>query len=184
MFTVTASHGFVEDPLRDLLTFHRRIRASLAALDELSHRARGEQELDRDQAAYLAEFFRGPLLWHEENEEELFLPRLHRVRHSVRLERILAVINEAHRAQPGCLEPVIAHLVQVAYDGYAKHPDALVASTERLIRHVEPHVRMEDQELIPLARLMLSDEDLAHIERERRARRHQRRTTIDDADLV
>lgn len=183
MFVASASHVPVEDPLRGLSSFHRRARASLIALEELAQGAAAEDDLDRDQAAYLAELYRGPLIWHDEDEEELILPRLRRMRHSVRLERALDVIAEGHRGLDGWIEPVLPHLDEMASAGAVFDPPMFVVAARALARHLEPHMRLEDQELLPLARLMLSDDDLEQIARELRARREERRAN-DDAELL
>lgn len=182
MLIATASQVPFEDPLRGLTTFHRRLRASLALLEGLTGAGRFDDD-DRDRAAYLAELLRGPLSWHEEDEEELILPRLRGVRHSVRLERALDVIDEGHRTVDMVIDPVLPHLDEIACHGALDDAPLFIAAVDALVRHVEPHLRVEDQELLPLARLLLSDEDLEQIARELRGRSARRREG-DDAELL
>lgn len=157
-----------EDPIVVFLSFHTRIRAALTTLEELAASDAEESGIRKAQA--LVDFFEGPLTWHDLDEEGSLMPRLRAVEHPPRLERMLDACSSTHRAMDDAIEEVLPYLRHVARGGVADKERLSQAST-RMRALLEPHLRLEEQEVLPLARLLLAERDLDEIadEMDRRA---------------
>jgi hemerythrin-like domain-containing protein len=168
-----------DDPLKAILSFHGRIRSALRTLDELGELAEAGR-VDPMVARALFDFFSGPLVWHDFDEEASLMPRLRRVQHPPRLERMLAAVSEAHEKMETCLEEICPYLKEVA-GGAEPQAEPLRRLGTELRELLEPHLRMEEQEIIPLARLLLSEDDLDEMRREMRERLRDRRAHVERA---
>jgi hemerythrin-like domain-containing protein len=172
----TGNNGtFVPDPIKDLLLFHRSIRASLETFDRLAAEAETMGRCDPYKAAALYEFFTGPMRWHDVDERETLLRRLARsgdATFRAALDRAAAEHDEVEAA----VVDVLDHLQAVA--GLAAHTDPiLLRNSARRIRAVlEPHLEREERELFPAARKLLTPVARTEMQAELAARRRARET--------
>ena len=158
-------------PIERLVAFHADMRLATAALTTLIRTAsRGSYDLD--QAKRLAEFFGGPLLWHDEDEEVGLLPRLRRLTLSEADVAVIDATSRGHDRMEELLEhlgPVLASLA----DGVRGAPmelEAAAAEARALEVLLEGHMRLEEESLFPLATSRLSPEELDELEREMASR--------------
>lgn len=173
----TDGPAWPDDPLRALLSFHGRIRAALKSLASLGDAA-AAGGLDPMVARALYDFFTGPVMWHDVDEERSLMPRLKRVRHPPRVERLLERTSEAHERMETRLADLLPHLDAVAQGRETPDPERLQTAARELDELLLPHLRMEEQEIIPLARLLLSEADLAEMASEMAARLAARREEV------
>jgi len=174
--------GWTDDPLRALLAFHGRIRAALASLDEFADAAGADpSSVDPMVARALYDFLTGPLVWHDVDEEASLMPRLRRVRHPPRVERLLARVTETHLEMERLIELLVPHLRSIAEDDLVANGERLREAATGLREILEPHLHMEEQEIIPLARLLLTREELEEMSEEMRLRLAERRSAMDEA---
>lgn len=164
----------MEDPLVQLLRFHGRIRRGLRALDLLADSAEAG-ELDPLHAHALAEFFAGPVIWHDIDEELSLLPRLRTSDAPPRLMRMLDRCNRAHDTMEDCIEENIPHLWELAKEKTEPDVKRLREMAVKLRDILEPHMRMEELEVFPIARLALSDDEIQQIGREMQSRADDRK---------
>lgn len=151
-----------DDPLLEILRFHAVLRRALDALEEAAASAeRGERETER--FVELAAFFSGPLRFHDADEESLLMPLLRRVEHPPRLERMLDNCTRAHRTLEARLDQLLPHLEAVARGAALPDPRHLRETASALRSLLEAHLKMEEQEVIPLARLLLDEGDLRRL---------------------
>lgn len=161
------------DPLVRLVAFHRGIRVALDAFDDVAALARvGLAEPLRARA--LAEFFRGPLRAHDEDERLVLLPALLAAPHPVRVARLLAAAAREHAVLERLVLDALVDLDGVAWHGACARADALSRASVALRAVLEPHLAREEEELFPLARLLLDDGALRDVQRFIDARRERK----------
>jgi hemerythrin-like domain-containing protein len=170
------AHDF-SNPLGVLSDCHRRIEHFLHLLIVVTEQAHGGtlSAEQRDALEVALRYFEEAEPKHNADEEESLFPRLRASRH-LRTTEALAIVDalaadhevaRKHHARvgvlgqhwlaDGCLPDAAAHEL-------AARLDALTT----LYRH---HIPVEDSELLPLARSILSPEDIAALGREMAARR-------------
>lgn len=161
------------DALATLMRFHSSIRAALSGLDELA-RAQEWDKKHQVEARALLNFFTGPLIWHDIDEETSLLPRVRRRAHDASLTKVLDDITHQHEAMEGVLERLMPPLEAACSD-----PPPEIVGLEDLARElraiIEPHLATEERSLIPLARAVLTGEDLEAMEQEISQRDEMRR---------
>jgi hemerythrin-like domain-containing protein len=145
-----------DDPFEMLLSFHGEIRRSLDLLDDLARSPEFDQEAGA--VAYtLWEFFTGPLLWHDEDEEVSVLKRLRVTHLSAMFEALLSVASQNHREMEGRLTDLTPHL-EVVMKGQRPDAGALAEAALGLRELLEPHLALEEREIYPFARYFFSDD--------------------------
>jgi len=165
------------DPLRELVAFHGRIRLSIARLKELSRLP--PALVDVHDARALVTFFRGPLLWHDMDEEAVLMPALRARAHSMSgapvVDDLTRACSRAHERLEGVIDEILPHLDDVA-DGRAPSDPARLAIAAAALEDVLfPHLSLEEREIFPLARRLLAPRDLADIAEAMAARLAARR---------
>ena len=159
-----------EGPLERLTAFHADMRAATAALTELFDGAtRGR--FDQGEAKRLDVFFRGPLLWHDEDEEVGLLPRLRRVAVKDSERAIIDATSRGHDRMEELLEH-LGPLLSALAAGAGSPPELAAGAAEaRALRTLlEGHMRLEEESLFPLAAQQLTHAELDDLGREMEAR--------------
>ena len=145
------------DPLDALNHFHDAIRDVLVWIPTIA----GEQSSPRD-GRWLRAFLQGPLAWHLSDEEEVFLPRLARVRKSSWLDACIARAFRNHQLVEGASAELLAELEPLCR-GEDLDPVHWQKTTARLARARLNALAFEDDLLICTARLFLNDEARAEL---------------------
>lgn len=160
------------DAIQALLTFHKRLRLAFATLRRLSKLP--ADRIDHESVCALYEFFKEDVAQHDLDEEASLMPRLRRAPHPPRLERLLAACTRQHEHLETAVEALLPHL-QAASTGLIQvDPARLHIASEELERALIPHLTLEEQEIFPMARLLLGPDEIAQIGREMEARRRAR----------
>jgi iron-sulfur cluster repair protein YtfE (RIC family) len=146
------------DPLHELLSFHGEIRSAIKRLFLLVKAP--EAELREGLDAFIT-FIEGPLLWHDIDEELSVFPRLRRIETPPRLQTLLGEASRAHEAMEDALGELLERV-----DPERPDRTLLSAAANDLELILQPHLVMEEQEIFPLARLLLEEEDLVKIRAE------------------
>jgi hemerythrin-like domain-containing protein len=162
------------DPLKALFSFHRRIRLSIGRLRDLARLP--PALVDKHDAAALVEFFRGPLLWHDIDEEAVLLPALRARAGEPVVEGLLVSCSRAHESLEGIIDAILPHLDAVADGTLPSNPVLLRTAAEELDRVLVPHLAMEEREVFPLARRLLSENELSSMAAELSARQNARQS--------
>jgi hemerythrin-like domain-containing protein len=155
-----------------LILFHGEIRAHLAVLGAM---ATATGLPDRAEMKRLALFFTEEVPLHDLDEEASLLPRLRRVEHPGRVDKLLSACTHQHEHLEEALEKTTPYLVAIASGLEAYSPEKLAAVHRVLARALEPHLHMEEVEILPVARTLLDAEALQAIKTEMLARRDARR---------
>ncbi|MCC7071985.1 MAG: hemerythrin domain-containing protein [Deltaproteobacteria bacterium] len=165
-----ASGSGAGGPLARLTAFHAEIRESMAVLTTLFDAA-SRGALDKGKALQLREFFSGPLLWHDEDEEVGLFPRLRRVELSDAERAIIDATSRGHDRMEELLEH-LGPLMTAMAAGTCASPDLLAGAAEaRALRNLlDAHMKLEEESLFPLAAARLSRDDLDDLDREMDAR--------------
>jgi hemerythrin-like domain-containing protein len=161
-----------KDPIRLLLAFHKRIRLAFKTLARLSRQPRNA--IDPVEVGALYEFFAVELAAHDLDEEASLLSRLRRAEHPARLEKLLAACTKQHERLETAVEAALPHLQAVSEKRIQPDPDRLAAVRDDLARILEPHLTLEEQEIFPLARLLITGADEEEMFDEMVARRRRR----------
>jgi hemerythrin-like domain-containing protein len=155
------------------MRFHSSIRAALSGLDELA-RAQDWDKKHQVEARALLNFFTGPLIWHDIDEETSLLPRVRRRALDDKQREVLDEITDQHEKMEGVLERLMPPLEAACAD-----PPPEIVGLEDLARElraiIEPHLATEEQRLVPLARAVLTSDDLDAMEQEIAQRVEMRR---------
>jgi hemerythrin-like domain-containing protein len=162
----------VSDPLKDLIAFHRRIRLSIGHLRDLARLP--PTLVDKHDAAALVDFFRGPLLWHDIDEEAVLLPALRARAGEPVVEGLLVSCSRAHETLEKLIDAVLPHLDDVAAGNAPSNPALLLRVCDDLDRVLAPHLAMEEREVFPLARRLLTEHELSAMALELMARQNAR----------
>lgn len=153
------------DPIGQLLAFHERIRLVLDALDDLA-KAAEDGEVDPLHAQAIADFFSGPLVWHDVDEELSLMPRLRRASPDAELSRVVAACARAHDTMEARIDASLPHLRAI---GERKEPPSpvLLRKLAKVMRQLlEPHLHIEESALFPRARQLFDDDTLRAIQEE------------------
>ncbi|OGQ13619.1 MAG: hypothetical protein A2138_08440 [Deltaproteobacteria bacterium RBG_16_71_12] len=164
-----------EGPLERLIRFHAEIREATASLTALLDAAsRGAVErgtIDRGQAQRLREFFAGPILWHDEDEEVGLFPRLRRVELTDGERAVIEASSRGHDRMEELLEHLGPLLTAIAAGAGAGAELAAGAAEARALHTLLDGVmKLEEEALFPLAARRLSRADLEELAAEMDAR--------------
>jgi hemerythrin-like domain-containing protein len=162
-----------ETPFEELQKFHGEIRRSLDLLDDLA-RAPTYGEKEREVAYTLWEFFTGPLIWHDIDEELSVVKRLRETRKSPIFEALLTEMSDAHEEMEAMLQLLRPHLERLVRGGEPADAGAFVGAALELRELLEPHLTLEEREIFPFARFFFDEEALAEIREEIAARMEAR----------
>ncbi len=163
--------GGFETPFDMLSGCHQRIRMFSDLAQRLAAQPAPSEEV-AEAASRLCLYFGTALPLHEQDEEDT----LHRALQDARapgMDAMFARLRKEHAA----IEGVLAQLLPM-WEGLKGAPDRLAAEKDTLARGADaltaafvPHLEMEENELYPLARRVLSADVLADMLRAMRARR-------------
>jgi len=166
-----------DDPIGMLVDCHRRVERFLGAQERVAAQPhdRPLEGLFADGAATSLRYFRTNAPWHTADEEESLFPRLRASPHPRAPEAV--AIADALQAEHADMEPlhdvvndaIQAWLAEGGIDA-ARHT-RMGAALDVMGRVYAAHIAREDDELFPLAELVLDAEAKAEMGREMRARR-------------
>ncbi len=167
-----------EQPLELLSDCHRRVESFLRALIIVAEQAKGGT-LDARQREALEtalRYFREAAPKHTADEEESLFPRMRALGDAAR--EALAKIDalEADHVTAKRDHDVVEQLGQKWLRNGSLHADAmqeLTATLRNLHSIYEKHIAIEDNEVFPLAKKVVSAEELAEVGKEMAARRGQ-----------
>lgn len=149
-----------EGPLERLIRFHSDIREATAALTALFDAA-SRGALDRGKAQRLREFFTGPLLWHDEDEEVGLFPRLRRTDLADSERAIIDATSRGHDRMEELLEHLGPLLTSMAAGtGASAELVAGAAEARALQTLLDGHMKLEEESLFPMAARRLSKAEL------------------------
>jgi hemerythrin-like domain-containing protein len=160
-------------PLEALKACHVRIRSNCETLrDLLLHmNDHGCDARARESASDVMRFFDTTARLHHEDEEDDLLPRMMMattVNRGSRLTRLVADIANEHRE----MEKVWIELRAVLQEISAGEDTQLDPLTvDRYVKLYKAHLAMEESNVIPLAEMLLSGNDIAEISSSMMARR-------------
>ncbi|MBI1964890.1 MAG: hemerythrin domain-containing protein [Betaproteobacteria bacterium] len=152
-------------PLEALKTCHKRIKSECEKLRELAAHLRdqGSDPQVRQTAAAVMRYFDTAARYHHEDEEEDLLPRMMAaatVGRGSRLTRMVADIANEHRVMDREWTEMRAVLQEISA-GENVALDTL--DVDRFIKLYQSHIAVEEASVYPLAKMLLSSEDLAAI---------------------
>jgi hemerythrin-like domain-containing protein len=164
------------DFLAEIFGFHQHIRRAVAELRELAA-SRELAKHQREQARNLVQFFTGPFLEHDLDEEAILLPRLRaRTTRPEHLEA-LRLVSEDHDRMEGELEEIVTCLREIDH-GSLLQLRALDRLVKRFEQTIEPHLLMEEHKLFPLARTCLDHDELRGMQSEWEKRSKLRKSGV------
>ena len=150
------------DPLKQLLAFHGELRRALKVLAGLA--ARGPGDVDAHEVSQLTTLLRGPLTFHDIDEETLLIPLIMARLGSLDLDPGLERCRRDHQQLEELVEALLEHLDEIAR-GVPSHPVLLTTASTELNALLLPHLDLEEQVVFPFARRLLTDDDLEHMGR-------------------
>lgn len=164
-----------EGPLERLTAFHAEVRQATAALTALFDAA-SKGALDRSKAQRLREFFAGPLLWHDEDEEVGLFPRLRRVALSDSERAVIDATSRGHDRMEELLEHLGPLLTAMAAGTSAGVELAAGAAEARAMQALlDGLMKLEEESLFPIAAKRLSRADFEALSEEMDARHGDQR---------
>ncbi|TEA78005.1 hemerythrin domain-containing protein [Allopusillimonas ginsengisoli] len=175
----TAFPGFsgpaasTEAPLEMLAACHVRIERYCATLSRLSGHALeqgSDADAQRAAAGIIRYFDTAAVLHHADEEEDLFPALLESMAGSdaVCIRELTSALSAEHRLLESAWRTLRASLQRIAAGKPALLPDAAVITfTSTYARHM----RIEEDEVLPMAARLLSDHDIDRIGRAMRKRR-------------
>lgn len=163
-----------KDGLSEIFSFHSQIRAALSRLSALAE-TRSFGDAERESAQSLLDFFRGPLIWHDIDEETTLMPRLRRAAQGGELEAVLGDISDAHENMEEMLDSLLPMLEAVVRPYQFPNPETLREFSTQLRAILEPHLAQEEKQLLPFARRLLDEKERELMAEELAARRESRK---------
>ncbi|MCP4503544.1 MAG: hemerythrin domain-containing protein [Deltaproteobacteria bacterium] len=157
-----SSEAESSDPLHALFRFHRRIRLSMRTFLRIAESSKAGVEPNQVEVRALTDFFTGPLIWHDIDEEVTLMPRLRRAPEP-KFAKLLEEITEQHQRMEEILEGILPHLTDVATGRVKANGALLVTEANALYELLSEHLRLEEQEIFPVARNVLSEEELGEM---------------------
>jgi hemerythrin-like domain-containing protein len=153
----------------DLMAFHDEIRHCLEKLTGVVGNARNDVP-DKETARQLVEFFEGPLLWHDEDEEVSLLRRLRARTLSTMHQSVVDATQRGHDKMEAMVDEVLAELRTIARGADAFDLAAFDRNARALRALLDGHLTLEETHLFPIVAELLSDAELEEVQREVRAR--------------
>jgi len=152
-------------PLEALKTCHVRIRSQCDMLQELVEHMNGHgcDEQARRTAGNVMRYFETAARHHHEDEEEDLLPRMMSAAtmgRGSRLTRLIADIATEHREMEKIWTDLRAALQEIsAGENIPLNP----LNVDRFVKLYASHIVAEEANVLPLAEMLLSKDDLAEI---------------------
>ena len=164
----TAAPSF-DDPLEMLLACHGRIQAQCATLLKLSkHLPVHGCDTQAKQAAHaILRYFDTAGQHHHNDEEQDLFPRL-LVSADIAARTLVARLLEEHKAMDTAWRQLRPYLADISNEKSAALDSA---ATEHFIGVYDRHIALENSQLIPLAKRLLTAEQLEALGRNMAARR-------------
>ena len=160
------------DPLLDMQRFHGHIRQAMRGLEMLVSEEGHDGSVEVVPQG-LVEFFRGPFVAHDIDEEASLLPRLRRAKHSRHLDEMIQAVTRQHEEIEKLLEQLLPELDKVV-ENVTCDMGTIATLATALGELIEGHLQLEEKEIFPFARLLLTDVDLDKLDRELRHRAAKR----------
>jgi len=160
------------DPLIEMQRFHGHIRQALRGLEMLVSQEGHDGSVEVVPQG-LVDFFRGPFVAHDIDEEASLLPRLRRAKHSRHLDEMIQAVTRQHEEIEKQLDRLLPELDKVVAD-VTCDMGTIAELTHALRDLLEDHLQLEEREIFPFARLLLTDDDLDTLDRELRQRAAKR----------
>ena len=160
-------------PLEALKACHVRIRSECDRLSQLVEhmKTHGCNEEARQAAAKLMRYFDTAARHHHEDEEEDLLPRMMTaatIGRGSRLTRLVAEVANEHREMDRLWTELRAALQEIsAGENFPLDP----LHVDRFVKLYGSHIVTEEANVLPLAEMLLSKEDLAEIGNSMKQRR-------------
>jgi hemerythrin-like domain-containing protein len=160
-------------PIEALKACHARIRQECDRMSQLVEhmKASGCDEQSRQAAGRLMRYFETAARHHHEDEEEDLLPRMMTaatIGRGSRLTRLVAEVATEHREMERLWTELRAALQEISA-GENIPLDPLVV--DRFVKLYASHIVTEEANVLPLAEMLLTKEDLAEIGSSMRQRR-------------
>ena len=167
------SHRPPEDPFSLLLECHQRIRTFLAMGQRLAAALDAPPRDVSEAAGRLERYFTVGLPKHVADEDLSLAPRLREREPSAELLATLETVERQHRELEVLLERLVARWreLQTAPERLAALAPALATDSEQLAVRMEEHLLLEERTLFPMVGAHLSEESVATLGAEMRARR-------------
>jgi iron-sulfur cluster repair protein YtfE (RIC family) len=159
------------DAIDELVAFHGVIRTNLGTLCAF---AESDEAPAPNEVQAIAAFFTTDIALHDLDEEASLLPRLRHVEHPERLDRMINACTHAHERLESALDEVTPYLTAVAAGNKLFDREKIRRAYDVLAKVLEPHMRMEELEIMPMARLLLTTAQIHEIGHEMHGRRRSR----------
>ena len=169
--------------MRLLARFHRKLRYGL---QEITCLAAAPDDGDPADIVRLRDLFVSELALHDLDEEASLMNRLRRVWQTDRLKDSIVRCTAQHEELESVIDVVAPRLDKMVATGVID-PGVLRAFHDDLGRVLLPHLHLEETEVFPLARLLLSRQELDEIYQEmidRQDRRAARRPAVVAVDAL
>jgi len=152
-------------PLEALKACHVRIRSQCDALCKLAEHMKehGNDAQARQSAAAVMRYFDTAVRYHHQDEEEDLLPRMMSaatISRGSRLTRLVADIATEHREMDKAWTELRAVLQEISA-GESTPLDPL--DVDHFVKLYQTHMALEESNVIPLAEMLLTKDDLAEI---------------------
>ena len=159
-----------EDLVDLLLACHDRIRSFAALARTAGERTDALESEIVDACSRVERYFTEALPLHVRDEEESLVPRLRG--HSPELDRALGAMTEEHASHEQLLRNLLRASSNVRRDpAAAAARGELVAAAEQVARELGEHLALEEKDIFPVIRRVLSPTAQAEIVLELRRRR-------------
>ncbi|MFN3428695.1 MAG: hemerythrin domain-containing protein [Candidatus Sericytochromatia bacterium] len=175
-FTLLEAAPGPDDPVGMLMACHRRLEGRLETLTRVVevYRVRDEERYDQAAGAIglVIRHLHGPTRLHHEDEELSLFPRM--IARDAQAGAVIAGLEVEHEAlevQWAALLPVLVGLAE-GDEPTDELVERLASGVEALIATYREHIRIEDQELYPMAKQLLAETEIAAVGQEMAARRH------------
>lgn len=162
-----------EHPFEMLKACHERIKAQCETLRRLAAHlpAHGSDAQAQQAASNVMRYFDGAGRHHHEDEEEDLFPRMIAAAHGQNVERLALLVSELqreHRDMEQMWDGIRDTLEKIAHGENAPLAEIEV---NRFCTLYHTHIAIEEANMIPLAAMLLGENDLSQIGRAMAARR-------------
>ena len=162
-----------EHPLEMLAACHERIEAQCETLRRLAAHlpAHGSDAQAQQAASNVMRYFDGAGRHHHEDEEEDLFPRMIAAARGQNVERVALLVSELQREHHDMEQMWIG--IRDTLEKIAHGENAPFAEIEvnRFCTLYHTHIAIEEANMIPLAAMLLGEDDLAQVGRAMAARR-------------
>lgn len=162
-----------EHPFEMLKACHERIKAQCETLRRLAAHlpTHGSDAQAQQAASNVMRYFDGAGRHHHEDEEEDLFPRMIAAAHGQNVERLALLVSELqreHRDMERMWDGIRDTLEQIAH---GENTPLAEIEVNRFCTLYHTHIAIEEANMIPLAAMLLGENDLSQIGRAMAARR-------------